>query len=137
MFAAGIGRRRLERRANYESVFRIVTSVAKAVRATKLSGGRTANAGDRRGSLRTGAKFLFARQRRKGCTGGLSSRSGRTIKGRLKTKVHNRLVEQELPFLRPLSRPAYVVDQGKVVDMIPNDQLGKRRQKLHDLSLGV
>ena len=46
------------------------------------------------------------------------------------------LVEQNFRFAASVADRHYVVDQGKVVDMIPNDQLEENAQKLHDY-LGV
>jgi branched-chain amino acid transport system ATP-binding protein len=45
-------------------------------------------------------------------------------------------VEQNFRFAASVADRHYVVDQGKVVDMIPNDQLEENAQKLHDY-LGV
>ena len=46
------------------------------------------------------------------------------------------LVEQNFRFAASVADRHYVVDQGKVVDMIANDQLEENTQKLHDY-LGV
>jgi branched-chain amino acid transport system ATP-binding protein len=46
------------------------------------------------------------------------------------------LVEQNFRFAASVADRHYVVDQGRVVDMIPNDQLEENTQKLHDY-LGV
>ena len=61
---------------------------------------------------------------------------GRTIKALKDEGFTIVLVEQNFRFAASVADRHYVVDQGKVVDMIPNDQLEENAQKLHDY-LGV
>lgn len=86
--------------------------------------------------LRTGAKFLLLDEPTEGLAPVIVQQIGRTIKALKDEGFTIVLVEQNFRFAASVADRHYVVDQGKVVDMIPNDQLEENAQKLHDY-LGV
>ena len=86
--------------------------------------------------LRTGAKFLLLDEPTEGLAPVIVQQIGRTIKALKVEGFTIVLVEQNFRFAASVADRHYVVDQGKVVDMIPNDQLEENAQKLHDY-LGV
>jgi len=86
--------------------------------------------------LRTGAKFLLLDEPTEGLAPVIVQQIGHTIKALKDEGFTIVLVEQNFRFAASVADRHYVVDQGKVVDMIPNDQLEENAQKLHDY-LGV
>jgi branched-chain amino acid transport system ATP-binding protein len=102
---------------------------------TKLSGGEQQMLAIAR-ILRTGAKFLLLDEPTEGLAPVIVQQIGHTIAALKEEGFTIVLVEQNFRFAASVADRHYVVDQGKVVDMIPNDQLEKNSQKLHDY-LGV
>lgn len=102
---------------------------------TKLSGGEQQMLAIAR-ILRTGAKMLLLDEPTEGLAPVIVQQIGRTIKSLKEEGFTILLVEQNFRFAASVADRHYVVDQGKVVDMIPNDQLEENTQKLHDY-LGV
>lgn len=107
----------------------------KSSQGTKLSGGEQQMLAIAR-ILRTGAKFLLLDEPTEGLAPVIVQQIGRTIRALKDEGFTIVLVEQNFRFAASVADRHYVVDQGKVVDMIPNDQLEENAQKLHDY-LGV
>ena len=106
-----------------------------ASQGTKLSGGEQQMLAIGR-ILRTGAKLLLLDEPTEGLAPVIVQQIGRTI-GRLKAQGFTiLLVEQNFRFAATVADRHYVVDHGRVVDMIRNAELDANMEKLHDY-LGV
>jgi branched-chain amino acid transport system ATP-binding protein len=102
---------------------------------TKLSGGEQQMLAIAR-ILRTGARFLLLDEAAEGLAPVIVQQIGRTI-ARLKQEGFTiLLVEQNFRFASTIADRYYVVDQGRVVDMIHNRDLEQNLDKIHDY-LGV
>jgi branched-chain amino acid transport system ATP-binding protein len=102
---------------------------------TKLSGGEQQMLAIGR-ILRTGAKLLLLDEPTEGLAPVIVQQIGRTI-ARLKSEGFTiLLVEQNFRFAATVADRHYVMENGKVVDMIPNAQLEASMPKLHEY-LGV
>jgi branched-chain amino acid transport system ATP-binding protein len=102
---------------------------------TKLSGGEQQMLAIGR-ILRTGAKFLLLDEPTEGLAPVIVQQIGRTI-ARLKSEGFTiLLVEQNFRFAATVADRHYVMESGRVVDMIPNAQLDANMHKLHEY-LGV
>ena len=102
---------------------------------TKLSGGEQQMLAIGR-ILRTGAKLLLLDEPTEGLAPVIVQQIGRTI-AKLKAEGFTiLLVEQNFRFASTVADRHYVVDHGRVVDMIPNAELDANMAKLHDY-LGV
>jgi branched-chain amino acid transport system ATP-binding protein len=102
---------------------------------TKLSGGEQQMLAIAR-ILRTGARFLLLDEPNEGLAPVIVQQIGSTIQ-RLKADGFTIiLVEQSLKFAATVADRHYVVEHGRVVDMIPNDELDARMDKLRTY-LGV
>jgi branched-chain amino acid transport system ATP-binding protein len=102
---------------------------------TKLSGGEQQMLAIAR-ILRTGAKLLLLDEPTEGLAPVIIEQIGRTIATLKDEGFTIVLVEQNFRFAASVADRHYVVDQGKVIDMVPNDRLKENTQKLHDY-LGV
>ncbi len=102
---------------------------------TKLSGGEQQMLAMAR-ILRTGAKMLLLDEPTEGLAPVIVQQIGHTIAALKEEGFTIVLVEQNFRFAASVADRHYVVDQGKVVDMIPNDEIEQNAQKLHDY-LGV
>ena len=97
---------------------------------TKLSGGEQQMLAIAR-ILRTGAKLLLLDEPTEGLAPVIVQQIGRTI-ARLKAEGFTIvLVEQNFRFAASVADRHYVVEQGRVVDSIPNDELEQNIDKLH------
>ncbi|MCT8974907.1 ABC transporter ATP-binding protein [Microbaculum marinisediminis] len=97
---------------------------------TKLSGGEQQMLAIGR-ILRTGAKTLLLDEPTEGLAPVIIQQIGRTIE-RLKAEGFTIiLVEQNFRFAATVADRHYVVEQGKVVDQILNDELDANIEKLH------
>jgi branched-chain amino acid transport system ATP-binding protein len=102
---------------------------------TKLSGGEQQMLAIGR-ILRTGARLLLLDEPTEGLAPVIVQQIGRTI-AKLKAQGFTiLLVEQNFRFAATVADRHYVMDPGRVVDMIPNAELGANMAKLHDY-LGV
>ena len=102
---------------------------------TKLSGGEQQMLAIGR-ILRTGARLLLLDEPTEGLAPVIVQQIGRTI-AKLKTQGFTiLLVEQNFRFAATVADRHYVMDHGRVVDMIPNADLNANMAKLHDY-LGV
>ena len=102
---------------------------------TKLSGGEQQMLAIGR-ILRTGAKMLLLDEPTEGLAPVIVQQIGRTI-ARLKSEGFTiLLVEQNFRFAATVADRHYVMESGRVVDMIPNAQLEANMAKLHEY-LGV
>ena len=97
---------------------------------TKLSGGEQQMLAIGR-ILRTGAKMLLLDEPTEGLAPVIIQQIGRTI-ARLKQEGFTIvLVEQNFRFASTVADRHFVVEQGRVVDMIPNTELDRNIDKLH------
>jgi branched-chain amino acid transport system ATP-binding protein len=108
---------------------------AKTAHGTKLSGGEQQMLAIGR-ILRTGAKMLLLDEPTEGLAPVIVQQIGRTIR-----EIKNRgftvlLVEQNFRFAATVADRHYVMEHGKIVDMIPNHLLESSMDKLHEY-LGV
>ena len=108
---------------------------AQTAHGTKLSGGEQQMLAIGR-ILRTGAKMLLLDEPTEGLAPVIVQQIGRTIR-----EIKNRgftvlLVEQNFRFAATVADRHYVMEHGKIVDMIPNRDLETSMDKLHEY-LGV
>ncbi len=108
---------------------------AKTAHGTRLSGGEQQMLAIGR-ILRTGAKMLLLDEPTEGLAPVIVQQIGRTIR-----EIKNRgftvlLVEQNFRFAATVADRHYVMEHGKIIDMIPNADLESNMDKLHDY-LGV
>ncbi len=108
---------------------------ARTANATRLSGGEQQMLAIAR-ILRTGAKLLLLDEPTEGLAPVIVQQIGRTIREIKQRGFTVLLVEQNFRFAATVADRHYVVEHGKVVDMIPNTQLEQSMDKLHDY-LGV
>ncbi len=120
-----------------ETIFELFPNLRErlASQGTKLSGGEQQMLAIAR-ILRTGARLLLLDEPTEGLAPVIIQQIGRTIR-RLKQEGFTiLLVEQNFRFAATVADRHYVVERGKVIDMIPNAQLDQNMAKLHEY-LGV
>jgi len=120
-----------------EQIFELFPNLRERLRSqgTKLSGGEQQMLAIGR-ILRTGARLLLLDEPTEGLAPVIVQQIGRTIQ-RLKAEGFTiLLVEQNFRFASTVADRHYVMEHGRVVDMIPNAELGASMAKLHDY-LGV
>jgi branched-chain amino acid transport system ATP-binding protein len=108
---------------------------ANTAHGTKLSGGEQQMLAIAR-ILRTGAKMLLLDEPTEGLAPVIVQQIGRTIREIKKRGFTVLLVEQNFRFAATVADRHYVMEHGKIVDMIPNRDLEKSMDKLHEY-LGV
>ena len=102
---------------------------------TKLSGGEQQMLAIGR-ILRTGARLLLLDEPTEGLAPVIVQQIGRTI-ARLKQEGFTiLLVEQNFRFAQTVADRHYIVEHGRVVDMLPNSALDANRARIHEF-LGV
>jgi branched-chain amino acid transport system ATP-binding protein len=97
---------------------------------SKLSGGEQQMLAIAR-ILRTGAKFLLLDEPTEGLAPVIVQQIGRTLQQLKQRGFTIVLVEQNFRFAASVADRHYVVEQGKVIDMIPNAELEANTEKLH------
>ena len=108
---------------------------ASTSQGTKLSGGEQQMLAIAR-ILRTGAKMLLLDEPTEGLAPVIVQQIGRTIREIKSRGFTVLLVEQNFRFAATVADRHYVMEHGKVIDMIPNHQLEASMDKLHEY-LGV
>jgi branched-chain amino acid transport system ATP-binding protein len=102
----------------------------RASQGTKLSGGEQQMLAVAR-ILRTGARTLLLDEPTEGLAPVIVQQIGRTIRELKQEGFNIILVEQNFHFASTVADRHYVVEQGRVIDMIPNSELAANMQKLH------
>ena len=120
-----------------EQIYELFPNLAERRRSqgTKLSGGEQQMLAIAR-ILRTGAKLLLLDEPTEGLAPVIVQQIGRTIREIKKRGFTVLLVEQNFRFAATVADRHYVMEHGKVIDMIPNHQLEANMDKLHGY-LGV
>lgn len=120
-----------------EQIFSLFPNIKERLtsQGTKLSGGEQQMLAIGR-ILRTGAKMLLLDEPTEGLAPVIVEQIGRTIASLKKDGFTIILVEQNFRFAATVADRHYVVDQGRVIDMIRNDELDANINKLHTY-LGV
>jgi branched-chain amino acid transport system ATP-binding protein len=120
-----------------EQIFELFPNLKERLtsQGTKLSGGEQQMLAIAR-ILRTGARVLLLDEPTEGLAPVIVEQIGRTI-ARLKTEGFTIvLVEQNFRFASTVADRHYVVEQGRIIDMIPNSEIENNLDKLHTY-LGV
>jgi branched-chain amino acid transport system ATP-binding protein len=120
-----------------ETIFGLFPNLRERLRSqgTKLSGGERQMLAIGR-ILRTGARLLLLDEPTEGLAPVIVQQIGATIK-RLKGEGFTiLLVEQNFRFASTVADRHYVIERGRVVDMIANAELGVSMDRLHEY-LGV
>jgi branched-chain amino acid transport system ATP-binding protein len=120
-----------------QQVFELFPNLKERLRSqgTKLSGGEQQMLAIGR-ILRTGARMLLLDEPTEGLAPVIVQQIGRTI-ARLKQEGFTiLLVEQNFRFAQTVADRHYVVEHGRIVDMVPNAQLEARMDRIHEY-LGV
>src|ERR1700685_3369735 len=107
----------------------------KPAHGTRLSGGEQQMLAIAR-ILRTGAKMLLLDEPTEGLAPVIVQQIGRTIREIKARGFTVLLVEQNFRFAATVADRHYVMEHGKIVDQVANDQLDANMDKLHEY-LGV
>jgi branched-chain amino acid transport system ATP-binding protein len=107
----------------------------QASQGTKLSGGEQQMLAIGR-ILRTGATLLLLDEPTEGLAPVIVQQIGSTIRKLKDEGLTILLVEQNLRFAQTVADRHYVLESGRVIDMIPNAELDANMQKIHEY-LGV
>jgi branched-chain amino acid transport system ATP-binding protein len=86
--------------------------------------------------LRTGATLLLLDEPTEGLAPVIVQQIGALIRRLRQKNFTILLVEQNFHFAATLADRHYVVEHGRVIDMIPNEDVARNTDKLHDY-LGV
>jgi branched-chain amino acid transport system ATP-binding protein len=120
-----------------QQVFELFPNLRERLRSqgTKLSGGEQQMLAIGR-ILRTGARLLLLDEPTEGLAPVIVQQIGRTIERLKRDGFTILLVEQNFRFAATVADRHYIVEHGRVVDMVPNAALEASMDKLHDY-LGV
>ena len=102
---------------------------------TRLSGGEQQMLAIGR-ILRTGADFILLDEPTEGLAPVIIQQIGKVVRELKQRGMTILLVEQNFRFAATIADRHYVMEEGHIVDMIPNDQLEANAEKLHGY-LGV
>jgi branched-chain amino acid transport system ATP-binding protein len=102
---------------------------------TRLSGGEQQMLAIGR-ILRTGADFILLDEPTEGLAPVIIQQIGKVVRELKQRGLTILLVEQNFRFAATIADRHYVMEEGHIVDMIPNDQLEANMEKLHEY-LGV
>jgi branched-chain amino acid transport system ATP-binding protein len=102
---------------------------------TRLSGGEQQMLAIGR-ILRTGADFILLDEPTEGLAPVIIQQIGKVVRELKQRGLTILLVEQNFRFAATIADRHYVMEEGNIVDMIPNDQLEANAEKLHGY-LGV
>ena len=102
---------------------------------TRLSGGEQQMLAIGR-ILRTGADFILLDEPTEGLAPVIIQQIGKVVRELKQRGMTILLVEQNFRFAATIADRHYVMEEGHIVDMIPNDQLEANMDKLHEY-LGV
>ena len=120
-----------------QAIFELFPNLKERLRSqgTKLSGGEQQMLAIGR-ILRTGARLLLLDEPTEGLAPVIVQQIGRTIERLKQDGFTILLVEQNFRFAGTVADRHYIVEHGRVVDMIPNAALAASMNKLHEY-LGV
>ena len=121
--------------ATIHALFPNLRERARTAHGTRLSGGEQQMLAIAR-ILRTGAKLLLLDEPTEGLAPVIVQQIGRTIREIKERGFTVLLVEQNFRFAATVADRHYVMEHGRVIDMIPNHLLASSMDKLHDY-LGV
>jgi len=115
-----------------DAIFTLFPNIKERLKSqgTKLSGGEQQMLAIGR-ILRTGAHLLLLDEPTEGLAPVIIEQIGRTIAKLKQEGFTIILVEQNFRFAQTVADRHYVVEQGKVIDMIPNAELDANIDKLH------
>jgi branched-chain amino acid transport system ATP-binding protein len=115
-----------------EAIFQLFPNLRERLRSqgTKLSGGEQQMLAIGR-ILRTGAKLLLLDEPTEGLAPVIVQQIGRTIRKLKAMGFTIILVEQNFHFAATVADRHFVVEQGRVVDMIRNEELDRNLDRLH------
>jgi len=115
-----------------EAIFRLFPNLRErlASQGTKLSGGEQQMLAIAR-ILRTGARLLLLDEPTEGLAPVIVDEIGHTIASLKEQGFTIILVEQNFRFASKVADRHYVVEQGRVIDMIPNAEIDANTNKLH------
>ncbi|GGI97948.1 ABC transporter ATP-binding protein [Neoroseomonas lacus] len=120
-----------------EEIYTLFPNLKERARSqgTKLSGGEQQMLAIAR-ILRTGAKLLLLDEPSEGLAPVIVQQIGHTIRALKQRGFTVLLVEQNFRFAQTVADRHYVMEHGKVVDMVRNDELAGSMGRLHEY-LGV
>ncbi len=121
----------------HDEIYGLFPNLAERRRSqgTKLSGGEQQMLAIAR-ILRTGAKLLLLDEPTEGLAPVIVQQIGHTVRELKSRGFTVLLVEQNFRFAQTVADRHYVMEHGRVVDMVPNSELGASMGRLHEY-LGV
>ncbi|WP_037462373.1 ABC transporter ATP-binding protein, partial [Skermanella stibiiresistens] len=116
-----------------EAIYRLFPNLKERRKSqgTRLSGGEQQMLAIGR-ILRTGADFILLDEPTEGLAPVIIQQIGRVVRELKQAGFTILLVEQNFRFAATIADRHYVMEEGNIVDMIPNDQLEANMGKLHE-----